>query len=312
MTNIANPVYDVVFKYLMDDARIARTILSALLKKNVVAVEMRPHEYVNEQRDTLSVFRIDFGATVRSDDGTEQLILVELQKTWLETETLRFRQYLGVHYSNPKNMVGDHAIPTVAVYLLGHRVGEIEEPVLYVNHQSYDYEGRLVTKGMPDAFVESLTHDSIIVQIPRLHGQINNRLDKVLSIFDQTRRDRDNEHILLVDERLYSDDQDMSLIIHRLTMAAADTHVNYSMNVEDEYISFIERRDTELMLKDKQLAEKTVQLAEKDEQLAEKDGQLRELLRSSVLTLHKAGLSPETIAASLGEDVDVIKTLLKE
>ena len=89
MTNIANPVYDVVFKYLMDDSRIARTILSALLKKNVVAVEMRPHEYVNEKRDTLSVFRIDFGATVRSDDGTEQLILVELQKTWLETETLR-------------------------------------------------------------------------------------------------------------------------------------------------------------------------------------------------------------------------------
>ena len=319
MTNIANPVYDVVFKYLMDDSRIARTILSALLKKNVVAVEMRPHEYVNEQRDTLSVFRIDFGATVRSDDGTEQLILVELQKTWLETETLRFRQYLGVHYSNPKNMVGDHAIPTVAVYLLGHRVGDIEEPVLYVNHQSYDYEGRLVTKGMPDAFVESLTHDSIIVQIPRLHGQINNRLDKVLSIFDQTRRDRDNEHILLVDERLYSDDQDMSLIIHRLTMAAADTHVNYSMNVEDEYISFIERRDTELMLKDKQLAEMDVLLAEKDAQLAakavllaEKEGQLKELLRSSVLPLHKAGLSPEAIAASLGEDVDAIKTLLEE
>ena len=319
MTNIANPVYDVVFKYLMDDPRIARTILSALLKKNVVAVEMRPHEYVNEQRDTLSVFRIDFGATVRSDDGTEQLILVELQKTWLETETLRFRQYLGVHYSNPKNMVGDHAIPTVAVYLLGHRVGDIEEPVLYVNHQSYDYEGRLVTKGMPDAFVESLTHDSIIVQIPRLHGQINNRLDKVLSIFDQTRRDRDNEHILLVDERLYSDDQDMSLIIHRLTMAAADAQVRHSMNVEDEYISFIERRDTELMLKDKQLAEMDVLLAEKDAQLAakavllaEKEGQLKELLRSSVLPLHKAGLSPEAIAASLGEDVDVIKTLLEE
>lgn len=319
MTNIANPVYDVVFKYLMDDPRIARTILSALLKKNVVAVEMRPHEYVNEQRDTLSVFRIDFGATVRSDDGTEQLILVELQKTWLETETLRFRQYLGVHYSNPKNMVGDHAIPTVAVYLLGHRVGEIEEPVLYVSHQSYDYEGRLVTKGMPDAFVESLTHDSIIVQIPRLHGQINNRLDKVLSIFDQTRKDKENEHLLHVDERLYSDDQDMSLIIHRLTMAAADIHVNYSMNVEDEYISFIERRDTELMLKDKQLAEMDVLLAEKDAQLAakavllaEKEGQLKELLRSSVLPLHKAGLSPEAIATSLGEDIDVIRTLLKE
>ena len=96
MITVANPIYDVVFKYLMEDKRIARTILSALLKEDILEVEMRPHEYVNEQRDTLSVFRIDFGATVRSDDGTEQLILVELQKTWLETETLRFRQYLGM------------------------------------------------------------------------------------------------------------------------------------------------------------------------------------------------------------------------
>lgn len=37
-------------------------------------------------------------------------------------------------------------------------------------------------------FVESLTHDSVIVQIPRLHGQVNTRLDKVLSIFDQTQQ----------------------------------------------------------------------------------------------------------------------------
>ena len=61
---VANPIYDIVFKYLMEDERIARTILSALLKKEVVAVEMRPHEYANISRDTLSVFRIDFGATL--------------------------------------------------------------------------------------------------------------------------------------------------------------------------------------------------------------------------------------------------------
>ena len=96
MITIANPIYDIVFKYLMEDERIARTILSALLKKDIIKVEVRPHEYANGQRDTLSVYRIDFGATVRESDGKEQLILIELQKTWLETETLRFRQYLGV------------------------------------------------------------------------------------------------------------------------------------------------------------------------------------------------------------------------
>ena len=146
---VANPIYDIVFKYLMEDERIARTILSALLKKDVVKVEVRPHEYSDETRDSLSVFRIDFGATIREEDGHEKLILIELQKTWLDTETLRFRQYLGVHYSNPKNMRNDgNALPMVAVYLLGHKVGDIEEPVVYVNHKSFDYDGNLVTKGL--------------------------------------------------------------------------------------------------------------------------------------------------------------------
>ena len=43
MMTIANPIYDTVFKYLMEDERIARTILSALLKENIVNVEVRPH-----------------------------------------------------------------------------------------------------------------------------------------------------------------------------------------------------------------------------------------------------------------------------
>ena len=140
---VANPIYDIVFKYLMEDERIARTILSALLKKDVVAVEVRPHEYSDDNRDSLSVFRIDFGATIREADGKEHLILIELQKTWLDTETLRFRQYLGVHYQNPKNIDMTRpdrpAIPMVAVYLLGHTVGDIDDPVVYVRNQAFNY-----------------------------------------------------------------------------------------------------------------------------------------------------------------------------
>jgi len=297
---VANPIYDIVFKYLMEDERIARTILSALLKKEVVAVEMRPHEYSNDERDSLSVFRIDFGATIRKSDGEEQLILVELQKTWLETETLRFRQYLGVQYRSPKNMKGDNALPMVAVYLLGHKVGDIEEPVLYVSHQAYDYNEKPVVKGLPHPFIESLTHDSIIVQIPRLHGQINNKLDLVLSIFDQTYTDQDDKQLLHLDEQVYSDDHDMQLILHQLTKAAGDVEMRHRMDVEDEYFSVIEMRDTEIMMKDKELAEKTVLLTEKDGQLAEKtvllaekDGQLAE---KTVLLAEKDGqLAEKTV-----------------
>ena len=280
MVTVANPIYDAVFKYLMEDERIARTILSALLKTDITHVEVRPHEYTNDKRDAISVYRIDFGATVREADGSEHLILIELQKTWLETETLRFRQYLGVQYQNPKNMAAegraDVALPMVAVYILGHRVGDIEEPVLYVRHQSYDYDGQLVTKGLPNAFVDSLTHDSIIVQIPRLHGQVNNRLDKVLSFFDQTYKGPDNQQLLTLDDNLYQGDAEMQHILHRLLMASTDAETRQDMNVEDEYYSVIEKRDTEILMRDRQLAEKNVQLAEKNVQLKEKTDQLEE------------------------------------
>ena len=305
---VANPIYDTVFKFLMEDERIARTILSALLKQDIVNVELRPHEYSNTKRDTLSIFRIDFAATVRQSDGSEQLILIELQKTWLPTETLRFRQYLGVQYENPKNIVAEssdqHAMPMVAVYILGHCLGDIEEPVVYVRHQAYDYNEQLVTKGMPNAFIESLTHDSIIVQIPRLHGKINNRLDEILSIFDQTYNNRDNQHVLNLNDSYYAeDDVEMQRILRRLLIAAADADMRMDMNVEDEYFSIIESRDTDIMMKNRELAESAAKLKESNQKLEESNQKLEKsnkALQKSIDMLKQAGLSPEEIASSLG------------
>ena len=317
---IANPIYDAVFKYLMEDKRIARTILSALLKENIIEVDMRPHEYSNGQRELLSVFRIDFGATILKPDGSEELILVELQKNWLPTETLRFRQYVGSQYQDPRNIVEDsadrHALPMVTVYLLGHALGDIEEPVLYVRHQSFDYNDRIVTKGMPNPFVESLVHDSVIVQIPRLHGQINNRLDEVLSVFDQTRADKKNQHTLNFDDSVYdSSDSDMQRILYRLTAAAADIDMRQDMMVEDEYYSIIKEQESKLYYGERKLAEMNAQLAEKEGQLAEKEGQLAEKdgqLQITIKLLLKMGQSEESIAESLGISPDEVKRLCRD
>ena len=353
MITIANPIYDVVFKYLMEDERIARTILSALLKENIVDVEVRPHEYTNGQKESLSIFRIDFGATVQKDNGERQLILIELQKTWLPTETLRFRQYLGVHYQNPKNIVADspdrHALPMVAVYLLGHTVGDIEDPVVYVRHQVFNYEDEPVVRGVPNSFVDSLNHNSIIVQIPRLHGKINNRLDKVLSIFDQKHVCLDNQHYLSLDDAAFDTaDADMQPIFHRLMMAASNVEMRQDMNVEDEYYSIIKEQEGrlygmerdlaakigEIEEKNSQLAEKNSQLAEKNSQLAEKNSQLaeqeeriaeknsqlaeqeeriaeqHEQLLALVRMLQQSGQSLERIAESLHLDINMLKASL--
>ena len=229
-------------------------------------------------------------------------------------------------------------MPTVAVYLLGHKVGGIEEPVLYVRHHSYDYNEQIVTRGIPDPFINSLTHDSIIVQIPRLHGQINNKLDRVLSIFDQSRKDQDNQQVLNIDDAAYSGDADMQHILHRLLMAATNATMRQDMNVEDEYFSIIEKRDTEILQRDHELAKQKVQLEEQGAQLVKQSAQLEEqsaqleeqgaqlvkqsaqleeqgaqlvkqsaqlqqkdvLLRNSIQMLLKSGLSTDAIAAQMG------------
>ena len=330
--SVANPIYDCVFKFLMEDERIAKTVLSALLKKEVVSVEMRRHEHPNVTRDKISMFRIDFAAQVKEDDGTVRLILIELQKTWVDTETLRFRRYLAAQYNAEENMVKEgelkgYAVPMISVYLLGHRVGDIDKAVVYVTHNAFDYDGKVVEGGMQDPFINSLIHDSIIVQIPLLHGKINNRLDRVLSVFDQSQRDAKNQQIVCLDEKEYAGDSDMMYILHRLGLAAMDADVRQEMNDEDEFYSVLEARDTQVMKLNEQLTEKKKQLNEQKAQLNEKQAQLNEKTvrlaeaeaqikeqKSQVKAMVKAmvgnGMTIEAVAKMMNKSEDEINDLL--
>ena len=330
--SVANPIYDCVFKFLMEDERIAKTVLSALLKKEVVSVEMRRHEHPNVTRDKISMFRIDFAAQVKEDDGTVRLILIELQKTWVDTETLRFRRYLAAQYNAEENMVKEgelkgYAVPMIAVYLLGHRVGDIDKAVVYVTHNAFDYDGKVVEGGMQYPFINSLIHDSIIVQIPLLHGKINNRLDRVLSVFDQSQRDAKNQQIVCLDEKEYAGDSDMMYILHRLGLAAMDADVRQEMNDEDEFYSVLEARDTQVMKLNEQLTEKKKQLNEQKAQLNEKQAQLNEKTvrlaeaeaqlkeqKSQVKAMVKAmvgnGMTIEAVAKMMNKSEDEINDLL--
>ena len=349
---VANPIYDVVFKYIMEDERIARTILSALLKTEVVEVHMRRNEYSNKSRDTLSIFRIDFGATIRDEKGDRQTILIEIQKSQVDSELLRFRQYLGAQYDNKENMEGagrsTYALPMVAVYLLGHTVGSIEAPVVYVDHQVYDYDRNVVEGGINDPFVESLTHNSIIVQIPRLHGRINNRLDKVLSIFDQSHVVSErNQQTVDIDPSVYGGDDDMETILRKLMEASCDKDVRREMDVEDEFFSVLKNREEEIMEKERQLAQSLVAIkeaeeqraqaeeqraqaeerqaqaeeqlvqaeerqAQAEEQLAQAEERAERMMRNTIIALLQKQLAAEDIADMLGVDVVTVRQIAAE
>ncbi|WP_018710426.1 hypothetical protein [Phocaeicola barnesiae] len=299
MTLIANPIYDSVFKYMMEDDRVAKILLSALLQKDIIDLQMKPHEYTEMMQTRISMLRIDFAATVRNQDGSTQLILIELQKTWLATETLRFRQYLGTQYLDKKNVLpkdvnpNGYGIPIVSIYILGHKLGDLEEPVIYVRRNYLDYNSNPITDGVPDPFIESLTHDSVIVQIPYLKGRLRNRLEKILQVFDQEYCLKDDEHLMELDEESLGDDG--RLIVGRLMKAAIAPEVRRAMEVEDEILSEIEARDTTIMLKDKMIEQKERLIERKDQEIELQNS----LIKNMIQILSRQGLSAAEIAAQL-------------
>lgn len=319
---IANPLYDSVFKFLMEDEIVARTLLSALLKKEIVSVEMRPNEYSNREDGRVSIFRIDFGAIVREENGEEHLILIEVQKSWRSTEITRFRQYLGTQYENKRNVdANGKPLPIVSVYILGHKVGKITEPVIYVSRKYLDYDSNEIKIGVPDPFIERLTHNSIIVQVPYLRRSARNRVEKIMSIFDQTYIQDGDSHYVSISGRDISEDAEMKRIINRLATAAVNPDIRMIMNIEDEIFSELESLDAKiitqkkaLLQKEEELSQKNEQLALQSEELSQKDEllfQQRATLRCSVNLLLRCGKTPSEIAEELHLDIKQITEILQ-
>ena len=110
-----------------------------------------------------------------------------------------------------------------------------------------------------------------------------------------------------IDEVIYGNDTDMEHILHRLTMAASNAEIRHKMNVEDEYFSAIEKRDTEILARDKYIAEQKAQLTEQKAQLTEQES----MLRATIKMLLDAGKTPREISSNLGKDLETILRLAK-
>ncbi|MDR2438109.1 MAG: hypothetical protein LBE12_01905, partial [Planctomycetaceae bacterium] len=93
---IANPIYDTVFKRLMENLKIVKFFLSTILGQQVTAVDVLPQEFThtkkndeNENETTpkdnkpvpYSIYRVDFMATILTQEGEFRKVLIEVQKS---------------------------------------------------------------------------------------------------------------------------------------------------------------------------------------------------------------------------------------
>lgn len=194
---------------------------------------------------------------------------------------------------------------------MGHKLGELQEPVVYVKRKYLDYNSNPIHEGVPDPFIESLTHDSIIVQIPYLKGKVRNRLERLLQFFDQRYCLKDNGHIMEIDERWLEIDE--QLVVDRLIKAAVAPEVRRDMEVEDKILSEIESRDTTIMLKNKELELKNKELSQKNQELSRKDQELNQkddMILKMIRFFKKQGMTDEEISKELNMHIEELRKLL--
>jgi hypothetical protein len=195
---IINPLYDKAFKYLMENNKLAKKVLSVILDVEVTEVELSQQEtIVPNQIKGLTMFRLDFKAVIREADGSKKTVLIELQKSKFYTDIQRFRNYLGASYLVKKLDTGEkpdvaeekpseyHSIyPIIAIYILGYNLDDLPYLAVTVNGDVINSVNKKKLR-VSSFFIEHLTHQSHIIQVLRLPPKQRTRLEKFLVLFNQ-------------------------------------------------------------------------------------------------------------------------------
>ena len=313
---IANPIYDVVFKRLMENDRVAKFFIGTLLEQTIESIEIKPQEYtfikdldmdnpeiqkfVKEKiRDQLSInmYRLDFIATIKTENGEFKKVLIEIQKARNKVDLMRFRNYLAENYKK-EDLVNQfkQVLPITTIYILGFKLPEIETACLKVERNYMDLiEQKIVHQ--KSEFVEKLTNDCYIVQVERITNRYQTKLDRLLSLFEQSnflddkriikeyKHDIENEeirisidilHHAVVDpkeKKLIEDEQEAWRSINAMFY---EQEQSFSKIMESNRVE-LELNRVELELMNTEIMANKFEMESKDKMIDEKDKLIEEL-----------------------------------
>ena len=321
---IANPIYDVVFRYLMEDNLSARMFIGVILDVEVLELVLSPTENTHRLpsgEHIITVTRMDFSARIKEKDGTERLILIELQKAKYHHQIMRFRKYLGKQYQKSENVDADKkALPIFPIYILGEGFTEEAIPVIRVSREYRNAtNNEIIDKKYH--FIESLTHDSVVIQVKWLKQNRRSRLERFLSIFDQNAKVKNTDgHTLEINQKDFP--EEFERIIRRLESAQGEPELAEAMDMEDEILAEFNLREQKLERQIKiaeektKLAEEKSELAEKQRKLAEEKSKLAEekikQIEHTILNLHKNNMAIKTIADITGLSTSEIEKIINK
>lgn len=332
MVRVFNPIYDTVFKYLVGDERVAKVLLSNILDKTIESVSMKHNDHVFQVQDDLKLLRIDFAATIVNNDGTKEVVTIEIQKAYEEDEVMRFRSYFGLQSQSEDNAEkitkvrhsrknpGQTETYEVlkpyhiySIYILGHKLGKgYEYAVMKGSFVFEDLDGNKIDLSTHNDFINGMTHHIVIIQIPYLPAKPKKHLEKLLSVFDQRNKVKDNSKYVTIED--LGIDEDYNILVNRLIRATGDVQLVGDLDFEAQMLRKLERDrinldDAQIKLEnaEKQLAEQESQLQEQKSQLQEQKSQLEAMIKMSA----SLGATPLKIAQNLNIPLEKVLEILK-
>lgn len=321
---IANPIYDVVFKYLMEDSKVAKLLIGSIIGVEVLELEFRPKSFTTSVhldplsiKPTFTIYHLDFSAKIKTPEE-EKLVIIEVQKAKLATDILRFRQYLGKQYSDKKNVYSVEkpdgsnktlALPIISIYFLGHSLESIHDiPVIHVNRKYIDLYSKAEIP-QKDYFIECLSHDSYVISIQDLKTRRRNELEILLSVFDQSNQTED-QHILNVREEDFP--KEFRSIIRRLQEAVEVPEIRDNMEAEDTYLEELENQERRAITAEKVAQEEreknkeALKQIKREQQRAE---QAENKIHASINRMRQAGLPDADICTFLNISPDELEQM---
>lgn len=287
---IANPIYDTVFKRMMENERVAKFFIGTLLEEEIISVEVKPQEFTyTDELAGLAVFRLDFIATIKTEKEEYKKILIEIQKAKNQIDLMRFRRYLGEQYKKENKINNENqALPITTIYILGFTLPDIDSACIKVERKYKDLVNKTIIEKKSD-FIEKLTHDSFVVQVDRITDRYQTSLDKLLSVFEQNnfaddrkitkqfQHPTDTEDVKIMTDILHHSGTNPEERKRIENEQEAWRTVNAMFeDKEKELLKELSYTKMELNKKDKALGEKDKALGEKDKALGEKDKALVE------------------------------------
>jgi len=211
--------------------------------------------------------------------------LIEIQKARNQIDLMRFRRYLAEQYKKQDTVNNIKVIlPITTIYILGFKLPEIDSPCLKVERNYRDLVNNKIINTKSD-FVEKLTHDSFIVQVDRITDKYQTRLDKLLSVFEQSNFVDNNTIIKQFNHE--PDLEEVKIITDILHYTGTNPEEKERIEIEQEawrsVNAMFEDREKQLLKiideNKKALTEKERALTEKEQSLTEKDRIIEELQR---------------------------------